>query len=62
MRKGNPPEPPDWFGCGRKITLESWDAFTKARQAYYTKVDELEAQGAPIDPLLGHPRPEMEGK
>jgi hypothetical protein len=26
---------PDWFGCGRIITQESWDGFLAARRAFY---------------------------
>lgn len=25
--------PPDWFGCGKVITQESWDGFLAARKA-----------------------------
>lgn len=48
---------PDWFGCGREITNESWEGFKAARAAYYKRVDEAEALGVPNDPLLGHPQP-----
>lgn len=30
---------PDWFGCGRTITQESWDQFTTAYREYYAKQD-----------------------
>ncbi len=50
-------EAPDWFGCGRTITTESWEGFKKARAEYYRKVDKAIAQGKPNDPLLGHPKP-----
>ena len=28
---------PDWFGCGRVITSESWKGFLAARAAYYSE-------------------------
>jgi hypothetical protein len=28
-------EAPDWLGCGRTITQQSWDAFMKAQNDYY---------------------------
>lgn len=34
-------EAPDWFGCGKTITQESWDAFIAARKAYYERQDAL---------------------
>jgi hypothetical protein len=52
-----PSDAPDWFGCGRIITTESWESFKKARADYYRRVDEAKAAGAPNDPLLGHPHP-----
>ena len=30
---------PDWFGCGRVITTESWNAFLKAQREYWEKKD-----------------------
>lgn len=49
----------DWFGCGKKITQESWDAFIAARKEYYDRLDyydKLDAENnlpsslAPMDP------------
>lgn len=39
---------PDWFGCGRVITQESWDGFLAARRAYCAKLDEA----APVKPIV----------
>ncbi len=50
-------EAPDWFGCGRTITTESWEGFKAARADYYRRVDDAKAKGVPNDPFLGHPRP-----
>jgi len=38
-RKRSRKVPPDWFGCGKAITQESWDAFLKAQRDYYAKKD-----------------------
>jgi len=32
-------EAPDWFGCGRTITTESWNKFLAAREAHYAAQD-----------------------
>lgn len=29
----------EWFGCGKTITQESWDAFIAARKEYYDSLD-----------------------
>jgi len=50
-------EAPDWFGCGKTITQESWDGFLKARAEYYAKKDrmrtpqEIEAEIAALKAL-----------
>ena len=56
-RQATVKEAPDWFGCGRTITTQSWEKFKQARADYYRKVDEATATGKPNDPRLGHPRP-----
>lgn len=30
---------PDWMGCGRIITAESWKGFLQARKEFYAKQD-----------------------
>jgi len=30
---------PDWMGCGKNITTESWEGFLAARKAYYQEQD-----------------------
>lgn len=32
-------EAPDWFGCGRIITTESWNGFLAAQKKYYEEKD-----------------------
>jgi DNA-directed RNA polymerase subunit RPC12/RpoP len=36
-RKSKPA--PDWLGCGRKITSESWNGFLKARAEHFLAID-----------------------
>lgn len=33
----------DWFGCGRKITTESWAGFLKAQAEYWKQHDEKQS-------------------
>jgi hypothetical protein len=44
-------EAPDWLGCGRIITTESWNGFLKARAEYYRKQDMKEHQSLAIQAL-----------
>jgi hypothetical protein len=44
-------EAPDWLGCGRIITTESWNGFLKARAEYYRKQDMKEHQYLAIQAL-----------
>lgn len=48
-------EAPDWFGCGRKITQESWDGFLEARRRFYEAQDLLSKSTAqkPKLPAIG---------
>lgn len=32
---------PDWFGCGRVITQESWDGFLAAQKEYWEIKDAI---------------------
>jgi len=51
----------EWFGCGKVITTESWNAFVAAYKEYYANLDKASCQKCG-EKITGNVNKTVEGK